>query len=84
MVGPVGREAVVYASQPRLRVAAGSRELAALPQEPASDPDEQQRRDGRSGEIGGRDEREREGEGQVGGALEAELDDGETQEVSII
>ena len=52
-----------------------------LPQEPASHPDEQQRRNGRGGEIDGRDEREREGEGQVGGALEPKLDDGEAQEV---
>eukprot|EP00964_Phaeocystis_antarctica_P023580 scaffold13164_cov66-Phaeocystis_antarctica.AAC.2 len=67
--------------QPRLRIAAaGGHEFAALPQEPASDPDEQQRRKGRSGEVGCRDAREREGEGQVGGAREAELDDGETQE----
>ena len=36
-----------------------------------------------SGEVGGREEREREGEGQVGGALEAELDDGESQEIQV-
>jgi hypothetical protein len=57
--------------------------LVSLPQEPASDPDKQQRRDRRSGEVGCREEREREGEGQVGGALEAELDDGESQEIQV-
>eukprot|EP00964_Phaeocystis_antarctica_P135829 scaffold100203_cov58-Phaeocystis_antarctica.AAC.4 len=77
----IGHEAVVHTRRPRLRVAAGGHELAGLPQEPASDPDEQQRRDRRSDEVGCRDEREREGEGQVSGALEAELDDGETQDV---
>ena len=66
---------------PRLCVAAKRHDLAGLPQKPASHPDEQQRRNGRGGEIDGRDEREREGESEVGGALEAKLDDGEAQKV---
>eukprot|EP00964_Phaeocystis_antarctica_P100799 scaffold66368_cov66-Phaeocystis_antarctica.AAC.2 len=83
IIGPVGCEAVVHTSQPRPRVAAaGGHELAGLPQEPASNPAEQQRRDGRSGEARCREGREREGEGQVGRAREAELDDGGSQKVS--
>eukprot|EP00964_Phaeocystis_antarctica_P103146 scaffold68443_cov61-Phaeocystis_antarctica.AAC.3 len=82
VVAPVGREAIVHASQPPFRVAADGHDLAGLPQESAQDPDEQQRRDGRRGEVGCREEREREGEGQVRGALEAELYDGEAQEVN--
>eukprot|EP00964_Phaeocystis_antarctica_P030068 scaffold16944_cov60-Phaeocystis_antarctica.AAC.2 len=73
VVGPVGHEVVTKAS----------RDLKQFPRarrKPASDPAEQQRREGRSGEVGCRDEREREGEGQVGGALEAKLNDGKTQE----
>ena len=46
--------------------------------EPTHDPDEQQRR---RGEVGTRQEREHEGEGQICGALEAELDKGKSQEV---
>ena len=80
-VAQVGNETVVQPPQPWLCVAAKRHDLVGLPQKPTSHPDEQQRRDGLSGEVGGRDEREREGEGEVGGALEAKLDDGEAQEV---